>query len=153
MWMCIKLSGVALHDIYSTLVDKSVHFSLRTEGDWRGAEQTHTRGADVFFSYFCIQMEALMKVFFFLHRRCFPSTSHNLNTVSHTVLPLSQMDHDPRNPTYISSQGPLPTTVADFWQVILTSIHCGLSSFTDFLLQRWGFGRTKTCLHYVCFFI
>lgn len=57
--------------------------------------------------------------FFFLHRRCFPSTSHNLNAVSHTVLPLSQMDHDPRNPTYISSQGPLPTTVADFWQVIL----------------------------------
>lgn len=32
---------------------------------------------------------------------------------------LLKMDHDPRNPTYISSQGPLPTTVADFWQVKL----------------------------------
>lgn len=37
---------------------------------------------------------------------------------------LPKMDHDPRNPTYISSQGPLPTTVADFWQVeLLPSPH------------------------------
>lgn len=47
-------------------------------------------------------------------------------TLCHTLLPLSQMDHDPRNPTYISSQGPLPSTVADFWQVKLISIHSGL---------------------------
>jgi len=28
-----------------------------------------------------------------------------------------QTDHDPRNPAYICTQGPLPHTVADFWQV------------------------------------
>ncbi len=69
-------------------------------------------------------------------------------TLCHTLLPLSQMDHDPRNPTYISSQGPLPSTVADFWQVILISIDCGLSSFTVLFPQRWGFGRTTAELHY-----
>jgi len=29
-----------------------------------------------------------------------------------------QTDHDPRNPSYIVTQGPLANTVADFWQMI-----------------------------------
>merc|ERR1712203_744916 len=30
----------------------------------------------------------------------------------------SVTDHDPRNPSYIVTQGPLAQTVADFWQMI-----------------------------------
>ena len=33
-----------------------------------------------------------------------------------------QMDHDPKNPSYIATQGPLAHTVSDFWQVSLLGI-------------------------------
>lgn len=29
-----------------------------------------------------------------------------------------QTDHDPRNPAYIATQGPLPHTAADLWQMV-----------------------------------
>lgn len=30
----------------------------------------------------------------------------------------SQTDHDPRNPAYIATQGPLPNTAPDLWQMV-----------------------------------
>ena len=34
------------------------------------------------------------------------------------IIALFQTDHDPRNPPYIVTQGPLSQTVADFWQMV-----------------------------------
>lgn len=31
---------------------------------------------------------------------------------------LFQADHDPRNPVYIATQGPLPHTTPDLWQMV-----------------------------------
>ena len=36
----------------------------------------------------------------------------------HFFICFLQSDHDPRNPSYIVTQGPLAQTVADFWQMI-----------------------------------
>lgn len=45
---------------------------------------------------------------------------------SHSHAPLPQTDHDPRNPAYIVTQGPLANTKADFWQVRSAPSHWGL---------------------------
>lgn len=42
-----------------------------------------------------------------------------LNTFNnHTLNIMLQTDHDPRNPAYIATQGPLPHTAADLWQMV-----------------------------------
>ncbi|XP_070784253.1 receptor-type tyrosine-protein phosphatase N2 [Enoplosus armatus] len=53
------------------------------------------------------------------------------------------MDHDPRNPTYISSQGPLPSTVADFWQMVWES-----GCVVIVMLTPLSENGVKQCHHY-----
>ncbi|KAK2494436.1 hypothetical protein MC885_015131 [Smutsia gigantea] len=66
------------------------------------------------------------------------------------------MDHDPRSPAYIATQGPLPTTVADFWQVNLVSEHIWCEDFLvrSFYLKnlRTSETRTVTQFHFLSWY-
>ncbi|KAM8881055.1 receptor-type tyrosine-protein phosphatase N2 [Synchiropus picturatus] len=53
------------------------------------------------------------------------------------------MDHDPRNPTYIASQGPLPSTVPDFWQMVWES-----GCVVIVMLTPLSENGVKQCHHY-----
>ncbi|XP_072307064.1 receptor-type tyrosine-protein phosphatase N2 [Eucyclogobius newberryi] len=53
------------------------------------------------------------------------------------------MDHDPRNPTYIASQGPLASTVADFWQMVWES-----GCVVIVMLTPLSENGVKQCHHY-----
>uniref|UniRef100_A0A8C5HP20 Protein tyrosine phosphatase receptor type N2 n=1 Tax=Gouania willdenowi TaxID=441366 RepID=A0A8C5HP20_GOUWI len=53
------------------------------------------------------------------------------------------MDHDPRNPTYITSQGPLASTVADFWQMVWES-----GCVVIVMLTPLSENGVKQCHHY-----
>jgi protein tyrosine phosphatase len=51
------------------------------------------------------------------HSRVVLSSSMNVSG-SDFINATTITDHDPRNPAYIATQGPLPHTVADFWQMV-----------------------------------
>ncbi|XP_053914909.1 receptor-type tyrosine-protein phosphatase N2 [Cuculus canorus] len=53
------------------------------------------------------------------------------------------MDHDPRNPAYIATQGPLPATVADFWQMVWEN-GCVVIVMLTPLMEN----GVKQCYHY-----
>jgi len=52
-------------------------------------------------------------------------------------------DHDPRNPAYIATQGPLPHTVADFWQMVWEQ-----GSVVIVSLSKLSEGGTAMCHRY-----
>ncbi|XP_071590854.1 receptor-type tyrosine-protein phosphatase N2 [Heliangelus exortis] len=53
------------------------------------------------------------------------------------------MDHDPRNPAYIATQGPLTATVADFWQMVWEN-GCVVIVMLTPLVEN----GVKQCYHY-----
>ncbi|XP_053783282.1 receptor-type tyrosine-protein phosphatase N2 isoform X1 [Desmodus rotundus] len=53
------------------------------------------------------------------------------------------MDHDPRNPAYIATQGPLPATVADFWQMVWES-----GCVVIVMLTPLSENGVRQCYHY-----
>ncbi|KDR20994.1 Receptor-type tyrosine-protein phosphatase N2 [Zootermopsis nevadensis] len=52
-------------------------------------------------------------------------------------------DHDPRNPAYIATQGPLPHTAPDFWQMVWEQ-----GSVVMVMLTRLTENGTAMCHHY-----
>ncbi|XP_045648170.1 receptor-type tyrosine-protein phosphatase N2 [Ursus americanus] len=53
------------------------------------------------------------------------------------------MDHDPRSPAYIATQGPLPATVADFWQMVWES-----GCVVIVMLTPLSENGVRQCYHY-----
>ncbi|KAM6314810.1 receptor-type tyrosine-protein phosphatase N2 [Aegotheles albertisi] len=53
------------------------------------------------------------------------------------------MDHDPRNPAYIATQGPLPASVADFWQMVWEN-----GCVVIVMLTPLAENGVKQCYHY-----
>ncbi|XP_076046373.1 tyrosine phosphatase IA-2 isoform X2 [Oratosquilla oratoria] len=51
------------------------------------------------------------------HNRVLLNSHANVNE-SNYINASSITDHDPRNPAYIATQGPLPSTTPDFWQLV-----------------------------------
>lgn len=148
-------SSVGLYDIHSLAVvadnssTKKTHLEDRRQltkrkveetesaNDWMTENETHSREKKMCFPPKCwypflLPSTWTLRSKSFTHTVCFHLPVPT-QTLSHTLFPLSQMDHDPRNPTYIASQGPLPSTVTDFWQVKLIFIHCLSFIFYHFI--------------------
>lgn len=52
------------------------------------------------------------------HNRVILNAHTNINGSDYINASSIQTDHDPRNPAYIATQGPLNTTASDFWQMV-----------------------------------
>ncbi|XP_077705624.1 receptor-type tyrosine-protein phosphatase N2 isoform X1 [Canis aureus] len=69
--------------------------------------------------------------------------SENSHSSSDYINASPIMDHDPRNPAYIATQGPLPATVTDFWQMVWES-----GCVVIVMLTPLSENGVRQCYHY-----
>ncbi|XP_007464053.1 PREDICTED: receptor-type tyrosine-protein phosphatase N2 [Lipotes vexillifer] len=69
--------------------------------------------------------------------------SENSHSSSDYINASPIMDHDPRKPAYIATQGPLPATVADFWQMVWES-----GCVVIVMLTPLSENGVRQCYHY-----
>ncbi|KAM9698935.1 receptor-type tyrosine-protein phosphatase N2 isoform 1-T1 [Dama dama] len=69
--------------------------------------------------------------------------SENSHSSSDYINASPIMDHDPRKPAYIATQGPLPSTVADFWQMVWES-----GCVVIVMLTPLSENGVRQCYHY-----
>lgn len=54
-----------------------------------------------------------------------------------TIVFVPQLDSDPRKPSYILTQGPLQTTVTDFWQMVWDQNSSTIVMLTTLAENNW----------------
>uniref|UniRef100_A0A8C0PAZ7 Protein tyrosine phosphatase receptor type N2 n=1 Tax=Canis lupus familiaris TaxID=9615 RepID=A0A8C0PAZ7_CANLF len=145
-----KLSGVGDHSgpdataAYQAYMEDHLNNKNRLEKEWEAlcAYQAEPNSSLVAQREENVPKNRCPAVLTYDHSRVLLK-SENSHSSSDYINASPIMDHDPRNPAYIATQGPLPATVTDFWQMVWES-----GCVVIVMLTPLSENGVRQCYHY-----
>ncbi|XP_072619381.1 receptor-type tyrosine-protein phosphatase N2 isoform X9 [Vulpes vulpes] len=145
-----KLSGVGDHSgpdataAYQAYMEDHLNNKNRLEKEWEAlcAYQAEPNSSLVAQREENVSKNRCPAVLTYDHSRVLLK-SENSHSSSDYINASPIMDHDPRNPAYIATQGPLPATVTDFWQMVWES-----GCVVIVMLTPLSENGVRQCYHY-----